>query len=312
MSALPAIGGTGIHQRATWPASLTVVAQARATVPATCGELLQGVDVLGPLLVSLPIAVSGTVDVALVREDIVRIEPPAASNHAPLRAEAALRLALDRLDWRGGAVARLGAEIPTGRGMGSSTVDVAGIIGATFAAAGRALEPAELLTLASAVEPSDSSALPGLWAIDHVAASRAVPLGAAAADWHVVAVDSDTPVDTLALHARSGPGPRIPDDTLAQLRSADPRALARLATASALRNQQRLRHPAFAALQEVVATTNALGICVAHSGSVCAAICAGVDSARRSAAAVRALGLSCVTWRVAAPGMHVEVRRPAP
>jgi hypothetical protein len=168
-----------------------------------------------------------------------------------------------------------------------------------------------LLNLACAVEPSDSSALPGLWAIDHVAASRAVPRGTAASDWHVVAVDNDTPVDTLALHARSGPGPRIPDDTLAQLRAADPRGLARLATASALRNQQRLPHPAFAALQKVVATTNALGICVAHSGSVCAAICADADSARTTTAAVRALGLSCVTWRVAAPGMHVEVRRPA-
>jgi hypothetical protein len=123
----------------------------------------------------------------LVREDIVRIEPPAASNPTPVRAEAALRLALDRLDWPGGAVARLGAEVPPGRGMGSSTIDVAGVIGATFAAAGRSLDPADLLTLACAVEPSDSSALPGLWAIDHVAASRAVPLGAANADWYVVA-----------------------------------------------------------------------------------------------------------------------------
>lgn len=270
---------------------------ARAVVPATCGELVQGVDASGPLLVSLPIEVCGSVEVELTAAPGVVVTPPLP------RATAALHLALAHLDWRGGAVARLGGEVPHGRGMASSTVDVAGVLGAAFAAAGRSLPPALLLSLMTAVEPSDSSPLPGLWAADHVRGARLAPLGAAPA-WHLVAVDSGRDVDTLAAHRTYGAGPRIPPDVLPRLRSGD---LARLATESALRNQERLQHPAFGVMQQVVARTSALGMCVAHSGSICAAICEDAGGAARTAAALRSHGLSCVVWRAAGPGMRTEV-----
>jgi L-threonine kinase len=194
--------------------------------------------------------------------------------------------------------------------MGSSTVDVAGVIGATAAAAGLALSPSELVRLVTAVEPSDSSALPGLWAIDHVAGTRAVPLCVPAPAWHLVAVDGGTPVETLHVHRTWGAGPCVADDTLARL-ARDAFSLAHVATESALRNQERLPHPAFDTIRDVVAATNALGICVAHSGSVCAAICDGAWSASVVSAALRAHGLSCNTWLAAAPGMRVAARAAA-
>jgi L-threonine kinase len=283
---------------------VNIVAEAIARVPATCGELLQGVDSAGPLLVSLPIALCGTVEVALTREPVVSVTPSLP------RAMAALRLALDRVGWRGGAVARLGGEVPLAHGMGSSTVDIAGIIGATAAAAGLTLPPHDLLSLITAVEPSDSSPLPGLWAIDHVFGTRALQIGARPPVWHLVAVESGTPHDTLAVHRDHGPGPRMPDSTSFCLATADPLTLARIATESATRNQQRLPHPAFATMQTVVSATSALGLCVAHSGSVCAVICDGVDSAATTATALRAYGLASTTWRATAPGMRVEVRTP--
>lgn len=279
---------------------MTVVASARAVVPATCGELVQGVDTIGPLLVSLPIDVCGTVSVSLTDEAEVVVDPPLP------RASAALRVALAEAGWRGGAVARLGGEVPQGRGMASSTVDVAGVVGAVFAATGRPLGPARLLALMTAVEPSDSCPLPGLWAIDHVRGMRMSCLGAAPA-WHLVAVDSGAAVDTLGLHRAYGAGPRIPADVAQRLARASASVLARLATESALRNQERLPHPAFSVVRRVVARMDAPGICVAHSGSICAAICDGALSAARTAAALRSYGLSCTTWRVAAPGMRTEV-----
>lgn len=286
---------------------MTVVAAARATVPSTCGELVQGIDSRGPLLVSLPIEVSGTVEVALTRSHEVEVTP-----RRP-RAETALHLALDRSGWRGGARVRLGCEVPVGRGMASSTVDVAGVIGAVFAAAGRALSAQTLLTLMTAVEPSDSSPFAGLWAVDHVAATRSFPLRSMPHDWRLVAVDSGAALDTLAAHRAYGAGPRIPDGVADSLRHAGSRELARLATESAVRNQERLPHPAFSTVRAVATATGALGVCVAHSGSLCAAICQGAASAGLTAAALRSHGLACTgVWRVAAPGMRVEVRAAAP
>jgi L-threonine kinase len=278
---------------------MSVVAAARAVVPATCGEVVQGVDPCGPLLVSLPVEVCGSVSVSLTSSPGVAVTPPLP------RATAALRLALDVLGWRGGAVARLGGEVPQGRGMGSSTVDVAGVLGAAFAAAGRPLPPGLLLSLMTAVEPSDSSPLPGLWAVDHVGGTRLVDLGPAPA-WHLVAVDSGAAVDTLAAHRAYGAGPRIPAEVLGRLRCGE---LARLATESARRNQERLPHPAFRVMERVVAATGALGICVAHSGSICAAICADAEGAARTGPALRSHGLPCVVWRAAAPGMRVTLSR---
>ncbi|HEV7678298.1 MAG TPA: hypothetical protein VGQ42_06990 [Candidatus Dormibacteraeota bacterium] len=279
-------------------------------VPATCGELLQGVlDSGDPVLVSLPIHLAGTVAVTLVAAPGMRaVDPPLP------RATAALHLALAHVGWPGGAAVRLGGEVPHGRGMGSSTVDVAGVIAGVAAAAGRRLQPEELVRLTTAIEPSDSSPLPGLWAIDHVHGRSARHLGPAPAGWHVVAVDSGSPIATLDVHAHCGAGPRIDASDVHALHHAatrnDGSELARIATESAERNQSRLPHPLFDDVRAVVARTGALGMCVAHSGSVCAVLCADAATAHRATTAFQARGLDNATWRVASPGVSIEVRAP--
>lgn len=294
-----------VHAEA--PPDLTVVTTAEARVPATCGELLQGVDAGRPILVSLPITASGTVRVTLVREPVIAVSPDLP------KARAALLSGLDRIGWNGGAVVRLAGEVPKGRGMGSSTVDVAGVITAVHAAGGApALSPAELAREMCAIEPSDSSPLPGLWAIDHVRGSRAVALGAAPQHWWAVAVDSGIPLDTDGAHQAWGAGPTLPTGTLERLReaaaAADAAALAQLATESARRNQERLPHPSFATLRRIAARLGALGICAAHSGSLLALICDGETQAAEASAALRAEGLHHEAHRVAASGLHVTRR----
>jgi L-threonine kinase len=292
--------------------AMTAVACAVVRIPATCGELLQGVlDGGEPVLVSLPVDVMGTVEVTLIASPEVRqVDPPLP------RATAAIHLALAHVGWPGGAIVRLGGEVPHGRGMGSSTVDVAGILAGVAAAAGVHLEPAELLRLATTVEPSDSSPLNGLWAIDHVRGRHAVHLGDAPHGWHVVAVDSGSSVATLDVHRWCGAGPPVDAAHIAALhraaRRGDAAALARIATQSAHRNQSRLPHPLFDAVQDVVASTSALGMCVAHSGSLCAVICTDACGAHEATTALRARGLDSTTWRVASPGLSVELRAAHP
>lgn len=270
-------------------------------MPATCGELLQGVDCQGPLLVSLPIDRWATVRVMLTAEPVLSVTPTLP------RAVAALQLAIDRAGWRGGATVRLGGEIPRARGMGSSTADVAGVIGGVCAAAGLALAPGELVRLMTSVEPSDSSPLPGLWAIDHVGGRRVAFVGALPRGWRLVAVDSGAAVSTAAAHRSLGAGPPLPVGTRAALAGAEGAALAGLATASAARNQDRLPHPAFALLCRLAGAVGGLGVCTAHSGSLCAVICGSDAVATRAAAALRGEGLRPIAWRAAAPGMRVRV-----
>jgi L-threonine kinase len=280
------------------------IATATARVPATCGELLQGVDTAGPVLVSLPVERGGTVEVALLETPGVRVEPDRP------RARAALRLALDACGWRGGAWVRLGGEVPVGRGLGSSTVDVAGVLCATFAAAGASLDAGHLMRLATAVEPTDTSPLPGLWAVDHVRGSRLRALGPAPAAW-VVSVDGGGMVDTVALHAQAGPGPSMPAGTLEALASAvaggDLTAIGALATASAHRNQDRLPHPALADALAAAAEVAGAGVCAAHSGTLLGLLCRSAAQAHRAAAALTDRGWPSHIDRVAAPGAGVRV-----
>jgi L-threonine kinase len=280
---------------------------AMARVPATCGELLQGVDAGGPVLVSLPVERGGTVEVALLEAPGLHVEPDLP------RARTALRLGLDACGWRGGARVRLGGEVPAGRGLGSSTVDVAGVLSATFAAAGASLDPAALMRLTTAVEPSDTSPLPGLWAVDHVRGTRLRHLGPAPAAW-VVSVDGGGVVDTVNLHARAGPGPSMPPGTVNALAiavaAADLASIGALATASAHRNQYRLPHPALAHALSVAAEVGAAGVCAAHSGTLLGLLCASREQAHRAEAALGARGWRSAIDRVSAPGATVRVAEP--
>jgi L-threonine kinase len=282
-----------------------VTLSGRATVPATCGELLQGVDARGPVLVSLPVDRAGSVEVDLVDEPGLRVEP-----HRP-RAAAALRLAVEACGWGGGAHARLGGEVPAGHGLGSSTVDVAGVLCATFAAARRPLDAAWLMRLATAIEPSDTSPLPGLWAVDHTGGGRLRHLGPAPGAW-VASVDGGGTVDTLDLHARAGAGPRLGDgevDALAgAVAAADLGALGVVATASARRNQERLPHPAFGDALDVAGGVGAAGVCAAHSGTLLGVLCWSAAQAGRAAAALSARGWAARVERVSAPGATAEPR----
>jgi uncharacterized protein involved in propanediol utilization len=283
-----------------------VVAAARACVPATCGEILQGVDSIGPVLVSLPIDLCGTVQVALTVDALLVVEPDLR------HARAALELALDRVGWHGGARVQLGGEIPQARGMGSSTADVAGVLGAVHHAAGVPLSAAELVALMTQVEPSDSSPLSGLWAIDHVHGRRARRLASVPAAWWLVAADSGVPVRTSDVHRNAGAGPELRGSVVRTTRWEDPGEVARVATESAHRSQERLPHPAFAAVRSVAARVpGGLGICAAHSGSVCAVICQGVEAAAQARDALAAEGLRVSVFRADAPGMRVRSVAPA-
>lgn len=280
-----------------------VAAAVVVAVPATCGELVQGVEPrIGPLLVSLPVDRAGHTRVSLTAEGPLRVHP-----RRP-RADRALRLAVDRVGWRGGALVELDESIPVGRGWGSSTVDVAGVLIGVAAAAGLPITRADLLRCMAEVEPSDGSPLPGLWAVDHVGGRAILRLGSGLDAW-VAAVDQGRPVDTVGLHAACGPGPALPAGTVARLatavRSGDLATVGALACRSAVANQERLPNPALPAVLAAATAVGAAGVVVAHSGSLAAVLAGDVDTAEHACAQLRRAGLDARRWRVRCGGARL-------
>lgn len=171
------------------------------------------------------------------------------------------------------------SDIPRGIGMGSSTADVTAAIRAVADYHGVALSPAHVARLAVSAEcASDSIMVDGRVVLfAHRDGEVLESLGDRLPPMLVLGCDTDPGgggVDTIGLP------PADYDDRelgvlrvlLAALRRAvatgDVALLARVSTASARLNQRFLPKPALEALVELAAGCGALGVQVAHSGTV--------------------------------------------
>ena len=174
------------------------------------------------------------------------------------------------------AVLRLDSPLPRGKGMASSTADVAAAIVATASALGRGLSPTQIAEIALTVEPSDGIMFPDIALFDHRAGRIARTLGPPPS-MRIVILDFGGSVDTEDFNRVDR------EDTLRQLepditqavrlieegiRRADPARIGRGATLSALVHQQVLFKPHLEAVLELSEQLGAVGINVAHSGTV--------------------------------------------
>ncbi|WP_406300520.1 GHMP kinase [Streptomyces sp. NBC_00618] len=251
--------------------------------PCHHGEILQGVfrDEHGrcrPGLVTLPMSEPGTHARFTPAPGVLAVVP--ADRTKALRAatltieECATQCEREPC----GGVLTLVGDIPVGLGMGSSTSDVLATVRAVADAFGLCLAPDVVTRIALSAElacdPLMLDGRPRLFAQRHGRVLEV--LGEALPPVVVVgcALAGGASVDTLAL-----PAPACADsdvdayETLrAQLRRAvrdrDPALLGRVATASARRGQLRLGHAGFETLTALADRAGAVGIQIAHSGSV--------------------------------------------
>ncbi|MBI4504873.1 MAG: GHMP kinase [Chloroflexi bacterium] len=257
-------------------------------LPGTCGELVQGAIGGQRFLVSCPIDVFARVAVELAPR-----APIAAPPDGP-KAAAALRATLAHCGAAAlGGRLTLDSPLPRGKGLGSSTADVAGAIYATLRALGRPADPATVAALAVGVEPTNSSLFPGLALFDHRSGARYEPLGAAP-PLEVIVLDEGGAVDTLAFNRRDAHAvlaanePQV-REALALVRRglAEGRSdlLGRGATLSAQAHQRVLPKRWLAAVLDAATEAGAIGVVAAHSGTVLGAL---VDPARAAAPRVLA------------------------
>ncbi|MBI4202279.1 MAG: GHMP kinase [Chloroflexi bacterium] len=249
-----------------------LLGRATACAPGACGELAQGMLDGLPMHVTCPVDWCATATVALHEGTGLVL----GAEDCP-KARQAVGLTLHYLGRRDvDAALGVASPLPRGKGMASSTADVAAAISATAKALGVLLTPWEIAKLALQVEPTDGLMFPGIALFDHQAGSVYRKLGGAP-PLRVLALDFGGMVDTVAFNAM---------DHRAALEALEPafrEALALIeaglvtgntsligegATRSALAHQEVLPKPQLQAVLEFAARVGAAGVNAAHSGTV--------------------------------------------
>ena len=281
--------------------NLVHIGRATARAPATCGELVQGMTGGADFLVTCPINQFASATVTLRAGDGAGRQRRGNGNssssgnadsdadeaavrgvaHLP-KTRRAVALALPEIARRAGIAAPLRAEvsltgaIPAGKGMGSSSADIAAAVAAAGLAAGCPLPPVDIARIALAVEPTDGVMFPGIALFDHRRGRIAESLGPPP-PMEAIVIDRGGQVDTLAFNAvdRAAQWAAVADRTEAALelvragvRRQDAGLIGRGATVSARAG----RPPDAAAWVEraigLAEDIGAAGVNVAHSGTV--------------------------------------------
>ena len=277
------------------------IGRATARAPATCGELVQGMTGGADFLVTCPINQFAGATVTLRAGDGAGRQRRGNGNssssgdadsdadeaavrgvaHLP-KTRRAVAMALPEIARRAGIAAPLWAEvsltgaIPAGKGMGSSSADIAAAVAAAGLAAGCPLPPADIARIALSVEPTDGVMFPGIALFDHRRGRIAESLGPPP-PMEAIVIDRGGQVDTLAFNAvdRAAQWAAVADRTEAALelvragvRRQDAGLIGRGATVSA-----RAGRPADAAdwVERAIGLAEdigAAGVNVAHSGTV--------------------------------------------
>ena len=243
-----------------------------ASAPGTCGELAQGMLDGVLCLVTCPIDIRSFATVELLPGSGEVQAPP----DSPKAAEA-VRATLEYLG-ETGADARLSLDsvIPIGKGMASSTADVAASIAATAAAADQRLDPGQIAGISLGVEPSDGVMFPGISVFDHREGRIARSLGEPP-PMRVLVLDFGGVVDTLeynrvardqALKSQESRMSEAVSLIETGLVRGNPLFIGRGATVSAIANQEVSFNPCLDDVLAFSAEVGGFGVNVAHSGTV--------------------------------------------
>jgi uncharacterized protein involved in propanediol utilization len=226
------------------------------------------------------------------------------------KAQKAARLTLEYLGREGvGGEMHMASTIPIGWGMGSSTSDVIAAIRATAAGVGVTLPTEEVARLAVAAETASDSIMFGDRALLFAQRDALVieDFGAVFPAFDVLGFNAGNAVDTLSFTPAQyddrdiGRFEELRALLRDGLRTGDAAKVGYVATTSARINQRFLPKPDFESLLKLIGASGAVGLQVAHSGSVIGVLFDGDDEdvdvrVEKGRAALGELGFGD-TWR---------------
>ncbi len=252
--------------------SKSIRGRASASAPGTCGELAQGMldGILCMVTCPIDLYSRATVELYLCQGGI---EGPGDS---PKACKAA-RATLDYLGNTGmGGRLWLDSPLPRGKGMASSTADVSAAIVAAAGATGVEVSPRVVAEIALSVEPSDGIMIPHVAVFDHREGRVSRTLGESP-PMRVVVLDFGGSVDTQEFNLvdRNAVLKRLEPrmtEAVALIEEGivrgDPLRVGKGASISAEANQELLFNPRLEGVQELSLRAGAVGVNVAHSGTV--------------------------------------------
>ncbi|MCR5756909.1 MAG: GHMP kinase [Selenomonas sp.] len=231
-------------------------------VPGSCGEFVQGVAQGKPFLGTCPIDWYTQVEVSGRFSGVIGLGE---------KSQKAMELTLKYIgerDFPWGV--RLTSELPRGKGMASSSADIAAIVVAVMETFHQPWSDAFIMEIAAQIEPTDGIFCPGIVLMDHIkgkvwASFSEVPALRAAI------FDLGGTVDTCAFHLLEKH--RTDREDLFQafqrvMLSGQIEKAIQLATKSAFLNQEILYKEKLARLWQLGQQAGAEGINAAHSGTV--------------------------------------------
>lgn len=235
----------------------------------TFGELAQGMIQQEHFLVTFPIRWHSN---ATFRVDHRLKEVEHAEGCA--KAAQAANLLIRHLGLPGGRLS-IEREIPIGKGMASSSADIVAALRATAGAFGLTLSPELTSQLAVAVEPTDGVMYDEVVAYNHRTGQLLERLGPPP-PLRVIGLDLGGTVDTIAFNQRPKAYTayelellsEVYEATCAAMRTGDLHLLGEATTQSARVNQRLLPKPHLEAVIQIAKQEEALGVSIAHSGTV--------------------------------------------
>jgi len=241
----------------------------KVRVPGSCGELVQGTINGQNFLITCPINIFAEITVTAAPEFRFTV------GEKTRRAVIATLKYLGQPDRTFEVSAS--SSLPQGKGMASSSADIGAACVATARCLGRMLSPDEVANIALAIEPTDGVFYPGIVMFDHVHGRLRRFLGHPP-PMAVAIFDTGGEVDTLCFNRRQDlallnhqkePSVRQAVDLVVEgLRTGDCRLIGQGATLRSLANQSILLKPALPRLIEVSTALGAVGVNIAHSGTV--------------------------------------------
>lgn len=265
-----------------------------AKAPASCGELVQGTLNGESFHISCPINLYSQVKVILNSKGRI-IGPPDKWHVKPRYNIGATCLSRGPKGFTGwktketikrilkffgqeglGANFKIDSQIPLGKGMASSTADIGAVSLAVACALREEISSQEIVKIALSIEPTDGTLFDGIVIFDHRNGALFKILGKAP-DMEILVIDLGGRVDTLEFNKKDLT--RINQEREEEVKEAlklveegirekNPRLIAQGATISAFSNQKILYKPGLNKIWKLSQEAGALGINVAHSGTV--------------------------------------------
>ncbi len=236
-------------------------------VPGSCGELAQGSIDGVRLHVSCPV------------NRYSWAAPENESQQTRLGPKVRKALHLAQASFRKGTFKdtfSLHSDLPVGKGMASSTADIAAALAAYQLTTGSFIDPDQTARLALAVEPTDGVIFEGITLFDHYRGTVRRALGEPP-PVDILAIEFEGTVDTVAFNQRDHR--RIAREQTRSvltafglieegLREGCVRKIGEGATLSALTHQNLLRKPDLEPILKMTLDLGGVGVNIAHSGSM--------------------------------------------